>query len=292
MKRILVPEINGWGDAGFVPRPYHREARLRQVTGALHAARTDLPRSRLAPHPVTGKFRPQRDSMAIKDRITGLFRLGRGSIKKPELALEHMQPTPPPNPVLEEERKELIRNVGDGFSSVGKVLERLDRHLETGTRSLEGMIQTQNRLPALMEEQRHLVEKTGALAEITGTLAENQRKALDLLTVHLQERDRTALAMVDRLDEIGKGLRELRDQDNSRMQLLLQFQRSGRRMALVLGAVALFVILALMTLIIVLSLRRDLLGLEPPRGTPPPAHSHQQPAGPAAPASPVETTTP
>ena len=216
--------------------------------------------------------------MAIKDRITGLFRLGRGAVKKPELTLEHVHPTPPPDPVVEEERKELIRNVGDGFSNVGKVLERLDRHLETGTRSLEGMIQTQNRLPALMEEQRHLVEKTTALAE-------TQRKALDLLTVHLQERDRTAAAMVERLDEMGKGLRELRDQDNSRMQLLLQFQRSGRRMALALGMVAVFIILALMTLIIVLSLRPDLFG----RG-PLPAPNQQPP--PNAPAATPEPTAP
>ena len=128
------------------------------------------------------------------------------------------------------------------------------------------MLQTQNRLPGLLEEQRTLIERTN-------TVAEQSQGALEAVQKNLAERDQIQADLVTRLEDVAAGLRTLREHDRSQVDLLMQFQRSGRRMALAIGFMGLLVIGALMVLLLIVALRPDYLGLNRSVQTAPPPHT-------------------
>jgi len=190
--------------------------------------------------------------MAFKDRISGMFRFGgkgNRSAEEGSAAQDRSTTSKPslPTPASEEEREELLQELGHGFTRVGNVLERLDHNLGAGVRSLEAVQQTQERLPQLIVEQQHLIRDALDQSAVT-------RNALQALSDHLSERDTTQQAIVDRLEQIGYNLRDQREQHDRQLQLVMSFHRSSRFMVamLVLGAFLLIVILlgALLTVLL------------------------------------------
>lgn len=187
--------------------------------------------------------------MAIKDRISGIFRRKKAS---PTLGGEDEQ-TPESTetrPARKEDRQELLRQLGDGIGHIGGLLERLDRHMETGNRHLNSLVDHQDRLPTVLDEQRELIARTTEVAT-------TQQAALDAFIKHLAERDQVQEQLVERLDQIGDGLKHLRDQDRSQADLFLQMQRSGRRLVLILAFLGMLLFTGVLLLLLVLALKPE-----------------------------------
>lgn len=182
--------------------------------------------------------------MAFKDRISGMFRMGGGKGKAGGHSADPAgdDRDPPrltaPEPASEEEREQLLQELSHGFVNVGGAIENLDRNLSAGTRSLETMTATQERLPALLAEQQHLIQEVAETASAS-------RRALESLGEHLQQRDAAQAAIVDRLEALGRNLSDQRSAHREQLELVMRVHRSSRLMTafLILGGFLLVVAL-------------------------------------------------
>jgi len=122
--------------------------------------------------------------------------------------------------------------------SVGTSIERLDENLAAGTRSLEAMTQVQERLPALLAEQQHLIQEVAETATAS-------RRALEALGEHLQQRDQAQQAIVERLEAMGRSMDSQRDAHKEQLELVMRVHRSGRLFTglLILGGFVLIILL-------------------------------------------------
>ena len=154
--------------------------------------------------------------MAFKDRISGMFRFGKG--KPTEGGSSETASGAAASdeghtliPASSEEREALLEELSHGFVHVGQVIERLDDNLSAGTKALESVRDAQERLPALIAEQQHLISEVAQTAVAS-------RQALEVLAEQLQRRDQAQEAMVERLEQLATGMHEQREHHQQQVQ--------------------------------------------------------------------------
>jgi hypothetical protein len=241
--------------------------------------------------------------MAFKDRSSGMF--GFGAKTKPSKSSKSTaskqdaiegpsqpdgsdeDPGIPASAELAtvEEREALLRELSHGFVHVGSTIQRLDENLAAGTRSLEAMTITQERLPALLAEQQHLIH------EVTET-ANASRRALEALGEHLQQRDAAQQAIVERLESLGKGMAEQRDAHRQQLDLVMGFHRSSRLFMGLLVFGGFVLVLLLVGALLFVLLRPHFAGSAATSGPQASPTAAPAPAEPTAARAPVDLATP
>ncbi|MFW5750216.1 MAG: hypothetical protein ACOCZK_01065 [Planctomycetota bacterium] len=223
--------------------------------------------------------------MAFKDKLSTLF--GRKDTRKEdsmhrttasESAGQDQRQTASedlhlPSPATEEERLELIRNLRDDFSMVGKVLDRLEGHLQSSFQVLRDMHQSQQRLPELFDRQDRTADEAAAAARAG-------REALEAMGDQLRRRDEGQAAMIRQMEDMTRQMQEQRQYDKDRAELLKLAQRSGRRLTAMVVFLLFLLFVAVLALLLAVA-----LGLGPFQGRfgPLPARSNDPAATSAAP---------
>ncbi len=176
-----------------------------------------------------------------------------------------------PSPATEEERLELIRSLRDDFSMVGKVLDRLEGHLQSSFQVLRDMHQSQQRLPELFDRQDRTADEAAAAARAG-------RDALEAMGDQLRRRDEGQAAMIRQMEDMTRQMQEQRQHDKERAELLKLAQRSGRRLTAMVVFLLFLLFVAVLALLLAVA-----LGLGPFQGRFGPLQpGANQPAAPAA----------
>lgn len=140
--------------------------------------------------------------------------------------------------------------IEQGLRYIGHVIDHLDRHLEESNRLLANVAREQEAMPELVRE---MTQSLAAQREVQQALANQAR-----------EHDRTANAIVDRLEKLGNAFEQQRTQHRDDLALVTRAQRSGRRLLVFLLLLTTTAALVLLALVLALAVRPDLVSTPVP----------------------------
>jgi hypothetical protein len=131
-----------------------------------------------------------------------------------------------------------------------------------------------------LPEQQNLIQEVAETAMVS-------RKALEALTDQLQQRDQVQSALVDRMEQLTRGITDQRETHKQQLDLVMGFHRSSRMLTVLLMIGGFGIIMLLLAALLLMVLRPDTFGLDlrkavtpaPPAAAP---DAHQAPEAPAA----------
>ena len=170
--------------------------------------------------------------MSLK-RLTGLFK--RKSKAKEEQAAD------------QEERQALIGQMSDNFQNMGNTMEQVQDQLSVSNEAMQ-------ELPELIREHKELCRQVSSSQEVNQGL-------LTRVQEYFEQRDHVQQEMIDQLHQLKTHLDDQSKSYHDNLQKLSSTYKSGRRMLVITIAIMGFIGCVLLTLLLVVALRPDLLGV-------------------------------
>ena len=170
--------------------------------------------------------------MSLK-RLTGLFK--RKGKAKEEQAAE------------QEERQAIIGQMSDNFQNMGNTIEQVQDQLSISN-------ETMQELPELIREHKELCRQVSSGQEANQHL-------LSRVQEYFEQRDSVQQEMVQQLQNIQTHMDDQSKAYHDHLTKLSTTYRSGRRFLVVTIAIMGFIACVLLTLLLIVALRPDLLGV-------------------------------
>ena len=173
--------------------------------------------------------------MSLK-RLSGLF-------KRKNKRLEEQE-----REEVQEQRQSLIGEMSENFQSMGSTMEQVQDHLHTSAEAMQ-------HLPVLIQEQQELCKQVAIAQEANqGLLVKVQE--------YFEQRDQAQQALVDHVAAMNQQMREDAHAHKEHLQTLVSSYRGGRRMLVITIAFLGLIGTCLLTLLLIVALRPDLLGIQ------------------------------
>ena len=170
--------------------------------------------------------------MSLK-RLTGLFK--RKGKAKEEQAAE------------QEERQAIIGQMSDNFQNMGNTIDQVQDQLAISN-------ETMQELPELIREHKELCRQVSSGQEANQHL-------LARVQEYFEQRDNVQQEMVQQLQNIQTHMDDQSKAYHDHLNKLSMTYRSGRRFLVVTIAIMGFITCVLLTLLLIVALRPDLLGV-------------------------------
>lgn len=170
--------------------------------------------------------------MSLK-RLTGLFKR-KGKAKEDQAAEQ-------------EERQAIIGQMSDNFQNMGNTMEQVQDQLSLSN-------ETMQELPELIREHKELCRQVSSGQEANQHL-------LSRVQEYFEQRDSVQQEMVQQLQNIQTHMDDQSRAYHDHLQKLSSTYRSGRRFLVITIAIMGVITCVLLTLLLIVALRPDLLGV-------------------------------